>query len=464
MPVEKEVLPLVLMHPWIGACAVLVCAMLWIQYRVKLARSNALAWLGLIVAGLFHGALQPFSSDVRMLSPVGTSAFAWAVMNYLMDLFGVRVRWTPHILITFMGIPGSILVFRLTGSPNWGALVPALCTISGPVWLLYRITFRPKAERRFTPIQIGFLCALVFHLFVGLAFPYAFTRPELNNIGYTLSAFFLVLECMFMQSSMVEAVARDQALLSERLKFQESALQAAKAAALGQMAGGVAHEINNPLAILSMRVQRLLGFNAEKRPVDGAALDEELQKMLKTIERVSHIVGALQSLTVDGRTSKAEVLKISEAVDSVLLMARKSLEEKNVRIKLLPSTLEGVVTCPRPDFTQIVYNLLQNARDASVQAGTDEIRISSVVRDGSIRLTIEDDGQGVQPEMTEKIFDPFFSTKPVGQGIGNGLAIARALAAGINGKVEIESLSKPTRFALIIPQSRHSVSAAFPSA
>ncbi len=458
MPQEADATAFILLHLWIGACAIFVCLLLWYKYHVRLAGSNALVWAGLIFSGGIHGALTAYPYEIRMLSPVGTLFFSWAMANYMKDLFGVRITWRYQLWMMPLAALSSLSVHRMTQSVTLGALAPSLFVLIAPAEVYWRVFKKYSAERSISPIQAGLLGVALFHIVVGLAFPFAFNRPELNSSGYIGSAFFLVLECMFMQSSMVEYVAKEQALLSERLKMQAMMQHTAKASAVGQMAAGVAHEINNPLAVLSMRVQLMQATLEERGQIETSALRQELPKMMGMIHRMAQVVASLRLLSADGAKSDLEVVAPQDAVESVLAVLDKSQTKEIVDTEIPSEQWESRLGfyCRRPDLSQIIYGVLQNAVEAAHRAPNPQVRLSvsapSAGASGKVaQVVIEDNGPGVSPEIAEKIFEPFFSTKAVGQGTGLGLAVARAMALANNGNLELQSLRNPTRFVLTLP-------------
>jgi signal transduction histidine kinase len=203
-------------------------------------------------------------------------------------------------------------------------------------------------------------------------------------------------------------------------------------AAIGQLAGGVAHEINNPLSVI-------LGFaqGAERRLAEEDPIRRPIQAIVREAERCKNIV---RELLVFSRTSKNEHLPtdLNEVVHStaILLRSRAKTQRITVSTKLVvhPAVIEGNVT----QLQQVVVNLGNNAMDAMPSGGTLTLRTLEDPEQGLV-LEVADTGTGIPAEIRARIFEPFFTTKEVGKGTGLGLSLVWEIVEQHGGRVEVES-------------------------
>jgi len=231
--------------------------------------------------------------------------------------------------------------------------------------------------------------------------------------------------------------------------------QQQKLEAIGTLAAGVAHEVNNP-------IQAILGYGAlivHEAPPDSA-LARNGQEILAECRRISEIIRNLLTFARQekGERQPADLLEI---VRATLSLANKLLIKDRITVRLeLPERLPTVV-CQSQQIQQVVMNLLTNARDALneryPEGGPDKwLRIGAerFDRDGRgwVRVTVEDRGVGIPPELMERIFDPFFTTKPVDKGTGLGLSVSHGIVREHNGRLYAESeVGQYARFHLELP-------------
>ena len=216
---------------------------------------------------------------------------------------------------------------------------------------------------------------------------------------------------------------------------QAQLIQAEKLATIGTLAGGVAHEINNPLAAIMTNAQMLLADNLTADAKEGIELIEEAARRCRDI---------VQKLMKYSRKSPqaegpVETVDLNEAVDHAVSLLRYQLEQDNVKIQCALNPLPGVRGNAN-EMSQVLTNLVLNGRDA-VLAGkkAGEIKIATRDLGKDISLEIEDNGIGIPAENLPKVFDPFFTTKDVGKGTGLGLSIVQGIIQKFGGKIDIKS-------------------------
>ena len=238
-------------------------------------------------------------------------------------------------------------------------------------------------------------------------------------------------------------VARD---LRELEALRGSLVVSGRLAAVGELAAGIAHEINNPLAYVRANLGLLrqhwdaLGSELAKRG-DATPLaeviaegEEMIDESLQGVDRASAIVRDVRGLAHAGRGQR-ELADIGGLLDGVLRIAAPQLRE-TVRVEK-PYGALPLVSCAPQELQQVFLNLIINAKQAMDGPGT--IRIRTETHHGNVAVTIEDDGRGIPEDVVGRIFDPFFTTKPVGEGTGLGLGIALEIVRRHQGEISVDS-------------------------
>lgn len=236
------------------------------------------------------------------------------------------------------------------------------------------------------------------------------------------------------------------------LKEMESELEAQKLkaeyssrlAAIGEMAGGVAHEINNPLSVISITSEMLAG-KLLKENVNDAVWKKHTDKIFETSNRIAKIIKSLQLLTrEDVEVSKDEV-DLDEIISEALDVSTEKMKRKGIEL-LYKKSGPTYVRCRHVELGQLILNLINNSYDAIPGEGKIELTLQD--SPGEVFLYISDTGLGVPEDLKDKIFQPFFSTKEVGEGTGLGLSIARSILKGHGGDIELLKAKGPTIFRL----------------
>jgi len=228
----------------------------------------------------------------------------------------------------------------------------------------------------------------------------------------------------------VLALARD---ITEQRRTQSQLQQAEKLAALGQLVSGVAHEINNPAAIISGFAQTLLldTLTGEQR--------DTIQMIYDEATRIGRITGNLLAFARAGGKDRT-LVDLNDTVRRTYALRSYHLTTLNITVNLELEASEPKAWANGSEVQQMLLNLLINAEQALVTVDTRRtITIRTSTFDDRVRLELADSGPGVPAEMADKIFDPFFTTKPEGAGTGLGLSICYGIANDHGGRVWLES-------------------------
>ena len=235
--------------------------------------------------------------------------------------------------------------------------------------------------------------------------------------------------------------------ISERVAFQRAARQADKLAALGTLSAGIAHEINNPIGIISSRVEVMM-LEAEEQGLPAEAR-KDLEVILRHARRVATITQGLLSFARQSSGSRGPV-NLSHVAEEIVQLVRKDMSR--ARVQVTTKLDEAVPSFPADAnaIGQVVLNLLTNARSAMPEGGEITIETSHLAAARSVRLAVRDTGAGIPPEILTKIFDPFFTTKSEGTGLG--LSISHGIVHDHHGTLDVRSeVGKGSTFTLTFP-------------
>jgi two-component system, NtrC family, sensor kinase len=248
----------------------------------------------------------------------------------------------------------------------------------------------------------------------------------------------------------MDAPEKKDWLLDERL------LQSQKLAAIGELSAGIAHEINNPLAIIRQEaewMQHLL-----KKLGDAKALGElqgSVQQIVQQVDRCTEITRNLLDFARK-RDPVIQAVEVNRIIENMTMLVEKEARHKNITIVRHYDATLPVIYSDAPQLRQVILNFLTNATQAIGKDGVVTIT-TRLSNDAAVDIVIGDTGCGIPEANLAKIFDPFFTTKPPGQGTGLGLSICHGIILRLGGRITVESLvGQGTKFTITLPRSRES--------
>jgi PAS domain S-box-containing protein len=237
--------------------------------------------------------------------------------------------------------------------------------------------------------------------------------------------------------------------VTARITLEEQLQQREKLSSIGLLAAGVAHEVNTPLTGVSSYTQMLLGMLNETDPKHAL-----LQKVRTQAERATNIVNNLLNFSRTGSATEFAEIDVARVLDDTLQLLEPQLRRNQIEIVRRYDKDAPEVYGNAGKLQQVFTNLILNARDAIVDGG--RITISTgMAEDGSLVAEIADTGIGIAPENVAKIYDPFYTTKGVGQGTGLGLAVSYGIVQEHTGRISVDSIpGQGTTFRITLPTAR----------
>lgn len=226
-------------------------------------------------------------------------------------------------------------------------------------------------------------------------------------------------------------------------------ISSAKMSTLGEMAGGVAHEINNPLAVIKGKAEQILKRMSSGN-LDPIKLKTDIQKIEETSLRITKIIQGLRSFSRQADDDPMTLTSINEIIEETTELCIEKL--KNHGIQLIVNIPENIsIECRTAQISQVLMNLLNNSFDAIEHLDSKWIRIDTTIENQTALLSVTDSGSGIPKHVQEKIMQPFFTTKEVGKGTGLGLSISQGIASSHGGQLEYDPTSDHTKFTLKLP-------------
>lgn len=235
------------------------------------------------------------------------------------------------------------------------------------------------------------------------------------------------------------------------LQQQEIIAHTSKMSALGEMAGGIAHEINTPLAAIILNAELIEMQNSES-PEPSIEISEHLQSIINIGSKIGKIIMRIREFSRDAKNDEKENFSIDQLITMATDLCNEKFKNHGVEIIIEKDFLDININGQIVQLSQALLNLLNNSFDAIKDLKPRWIRISIALNDHNVELKVTDCGKGLSPQVVEKLFTPFFTTKRAGKGTGLGLSISKNIVEYHGGNLIYDSASINTCFIIQLPR------------
>ena len=308
-----------------------------------------------------------------------------------------------------------------------------------------------------TFIQIGLVYfahieRVPFGLTVPNTLPYEVWAEHYLFNKITAYIFIYVIVYFFIKSKQ-----RSQELLLEAketvLKQQESVFKNSRLAELGQLAGGIAHEVNTPLTVIQGSGRRIRRALENQDKPDLEKIEDSLHKIDITSDRIHKIIVGLKTFSRDGSQDPFEKVSLPKLCEEVSLVSEERLRKENIKLFMENHCRDEFVMARSTQLYQALINLINNSIDAIKEFDPAERWIKILVEDSKekINISVVDSGPGIPDEILEKVLQPFFTTKEAGVGTGLGLSIVDQIMNEHKGELLVDKSFNDSRITLKFP-------------
>lgn len=229
-------------------------------------------------------------------------------------------------------------------------------------------------------------------------------------------------------------------------------MQAGKMATLGEVAVGIAHEINNPLTIVVSRVGNLEKSLAKKNLLNPDIIDS-IGKINQTIERIAKITNGLRHFAYN-RNDKKTSVALSKVISDSLELCQERLKKNDISLKVLKPVFDVEISVFDTQMIQVLLNLIINSLDAIKDLSEKWIEIEYKIEVDHLNIIVRDSGSGLNADVASKIMNPFYTTKERGKGTGLGLSLSKSIIENHEGRLFYNPRAKNTEFVIELPYMR----------
>ena len=427
----------------------------WFIYRgskTSLMRYIFLFWAVNLVSLVITGFVARYP-DPRIIA---LGALSWPPIYILM--FNICREFVPNIRIPFWSyavitvgyiVSGILLMLNI---PFHISTIPGVSSLAAMgsymVWKYCRLS----KDRKMSNLEKVYIFLMVSFLVHMMDWPFLRLNHEAAPFGYTYFIFNIIGFACIMPALALEKLGKNKADELEKLVEErtQQLVQQSKLSALGEMAAGVAHEINNPLSIIVGRSAQMIKKIEKGQELTSAQILENLKSVEQTAFRISRIVKALRDFSRQSPNEPIRHMTIQAIFDEVLPLCNERFSHSGVNLDI-GGDLESKVNVHGLQVSQVFLNLLNNAFDAVESLPQKWIHIEVKKTEHEVFVSFIDSGHGISHEIQQKIMLPFFTTKDIGKGTGLGLSISKGIIEKHEGRIYLDVNQPNTTFVVALP-------------
>lgn len=364
---------------------------------------------------------------------VWANMFCWSVVLNLSS-YELQFQGTHFIVLTTI-LCGFTSASLITLSADMSLFLPFQFLLLGPQIIMMTIDY--FGENRF---NIGPLIPVyVLYLLYQIKQVKDFRQKAIQNFIF--------------QSDLKKTNSDLQQSQDAQIQATVKLIHTSRLAALGEMAAGIAHEVNNPLAIISGSLQQLERKITKKDFADIDTLIKHTERSQQSIDRITKIINGLRLFSQQSDTLPKVKVTLNHIVDDTLNFCAEMLKARYVRLEIgeIPNVK---IECHPVQISQVMINLIKNAEDALLEEKdeTDRwVKLEFKPVDEMLFIFVSNGGQKIPEDIQDKLFLPFFTTKAVGKGTGLGLSISRGIMKEHGGELLFKEDEPRTTFTIILP-------------
>lgn len=248
----------------------------------------------------------------------------------------------------------------------------------------------------------------------------------------------------------------DALLQANKERAEELLLNAAKMSALGEMASGIAHEINNPLSIIVMQVQNMLR-KFSNHEMDNEMFEDGLVKISSTAQRIGKVVRGLSAISRNSENDPKKMISVVNLVEDTIQLSGERFQNHGIKFRQkFSASNHCAIICHPPQIMQVLLNLLNNSFDAVSALEEKWVEITVNEDADNVFISVIDSGPGIPDQILSKIMQPFFTTKEPGKGTGLGLSISKSIVEEHGGEFYYQKNAPHTTFVVLLQKVKES--------